>query len=194
MRTLYLLITLPLVNCSHPVIRRGKQIRRTEALNALKSRRTLRNSITLFAGSALLFGLTACGAGTSGSGSGSLKEESTVTMAQWRSDVDGCMKTAGFDLGDPSEALDTSKFDMVAFDKAYTACIKKVGEAPVDPNQLTDDEMFDVQLVFAKCMRDAGYDFPDPVKGGMSSAFGPGTDPTVVDACSTKAKEAEPKK
>ena len=163
-------------------------------MNALTSRRTLRNTITLLAGSALLFGLAACGTDTSGSNNGALKEDSTITMEQWRADVDSCMKTAGFDMGDPSQPLDMSKFDTNDFDAAYTACIKKVGEAPVDENQLTDDEMFDVQLVFAKCMRDAGYDFPDPVKGGMSSAFGPDTDATVVDACSTKAKEAEPKK
>lgn len=163
-------------------------------MNASKFRRTLRTSVTLLAGSTLLFGLAACGTDKSGSGNGTLKEESTMTLEQWRSDVDSCMLTAGFDLGDPSESVDTSKFDMDAFDKEYTACIKKVGEAPVDPNQLTQDEMFDVQLVFAKCMRDSGYDFPDPVKGGMSGAFGPEVNPDDVDACSAKAKEAEPKK
>ena len=163
-------------------------------MNVSRFRRTLRTSVTVIAGSTLLFGLAACGADTSGSDKGTLKEESTMTMEQWRSDIDGCMKTAGFDMGDPGEALDTSKFDMDAFDKAYTTCIKKIGDAPVDPNQLTQDEMFDVQLVFAKCMRDSGYDFPDPVKGGMSGAFGPDVNPDDVDACSAKAKEAEPKK
>lgn len=191
---LYLPITPPLMNWVHLVIHQGKQTRRTEALNVLKSRRTLRNSVTLLAGSALLLGLAACGGDTSGSDNGALKEDATITMEQWRSDVDSCMKTAGFDMGDPSEPLDMSTFDTNDFNAAYTACIKKLGEAPVDENLPTEDEMFEVQLVFAKCMRDAGYDFPDPEKGGMSSAFGPDTDPTVVDACSTKAKEAEPKK
>lgn len=194
MSALYLSITPPLMDCSHLLIRHVKQTRRTEALNVSKFRRTLRTSVTLIAGSTLLFGLAACGADTSGSDKGTLKEESTMTVDQWRSDIDGCMKTAGFDMGDPSEALDTSKFDMDAFDKEYTTCIKKIGDAPVDPNQPTEDEMFEVQLVFAKCMRDAGYDFPDPVKGAMSPAFGPDTDATVVDACSVKAKEAEQKK
>lgn len=194
MSALYLPITVALMDCSHLLIRHVKQTRRTEALNASKFRRTLRTSVTLLAGSTLLLGLAACGAGNSGADNGTLKEESSMTMEQWRSDVDGCMKTAGFDMGDPSESLDTSKFDMDAFDKEYAACIKKIGDAPVDPNQLTQDEMFDVQLVFAKCMRDSGYDFPDPVKGGMSSAFGPEVNPDDVDACSTKAKEAEPKK
>lgn len=194
MSALNLPITGALVDWVHLANRQGKQTRRTEALNALKTRRTLRNSITLLAGSALLFGLAACGADKTSSDNGALKEDSTMTLEQWRSDVDSCMKTAGFDMGDPSEALDTSKFDMDAFDKEYTTCIKKIGEAPVDPNQLTQDEMFEVQLVFAKCMRDSGYDFPDPVKGGMSGAFGPEVNPDDVDACSVKAKEAEPKK
>jgi len=164
-------------------------------LNALKFRRALSTSVTLIAGSTLLFGLAACGADKSGTGA--LKEESTMTMEQWRSDVDSCMLTAGFDITggeNGNESVDTSQFDMEAFDKAYTTCIKKIGDAPVDPNQLSEDEMFDVQLAFAKCMRDSGYDFPDPVKGGMGGAFGPEINPDDVDACTAKANETEPNK
>lgn len=158
-----------------------------------KTRRTLRASATLLVGSTLLLGLSACGTATSGDTA--LKEDSNLTIEQWRADIDGCMLGAGFDIGGsggdgPSGSVDISKFDMEAFDKAYATCIKKIGDAPVDENQPTEDEMFEVQLVFAKCMRDAGYDYPDPAKGAMSPAFGPETDPKVLDACSEKANKA----
>lgn len=164
-------------------------------MNVSPTRRTLRTSLTVMLGSALLLGLGACAPKASDDG-GPAGESPAVSMAQWRQDVDGCMKTAGFDLGGTgsdgmTESVDMSKFDKDAFDLAYTSCIKKIGDAPVDENQPTDDEMFAAQLAFAKCMRDAGYDYPDPVKGGVSQAFGPDTDPKVVDACSVKAKDAE---
>ncbi|GAA1914085.1 hypothetical protein GCM10009688_18720 [Arthrobacter gandavensis] len=164
-------------------------------MNASKHRRTLRTSVTVIAGSALLFGLGACGADKSGTGE--LKEESTMTVEQWRSDVDSCMLAAGFDITggeNGNESVDTSQFDMDAFDKEYTTCIKKIGDAPVDPNQLSADEMFDVQLAFAKCMRDSGYDYPDPVEGGMVGSFGPEINPDDVDACTAKANETGPEK
>jgi len=164
-------------------------------LNATRTRRTLRSSLTIVVGSALLLGLGACAPGKS-KDDVLAGDSPTITMAQWRQDVDSCMKTAGFDIGGSGSdgmtaSVDTSKYDQDAFNRVYTGCIKKIGDAPVDENQPSEDEMFAAQLAFAKCMRDAGYDFPDPVKGGMSQAFGPDTDPKVVDACSAKAKEAE---
>jgi len=167
-------------------------------LNVSLTPRTFRKTASLVLGSALLLGVAACGTGKTQDVVLDGKSHSD-SIAQWRTDVDNCMLDAGFDIrstanGGPSDSIDTSKFDMDAFNRNYTSCIKKIGEAPVDESLPSDDEMFAVQLVFAKCMRDSGYDFPDPVKGGMSQAFGPDTDPKVVDACSTKAKDAEPKK
>src|SRR6185312_1923951 len=159
MLRLYVPITASLMNCSNLFIRQVQKTRRTEAL---KSRRKLRTSVTVLAGAALILGLAACGAGgpgtsgsTSGGNQGVLKEDSTVTIEQWRADLDGCMKEAGFDMGSgngPSGSVDVSGFDMDAFEKEYTACIKKVGDAPVDENIPTEEEIFETQLVFAKCM------------------------------------------
>lgn len=146
--------------------------------------------------SVLLLGLTACApaANTVAESGGGLKTE--VSPAEWRVNMDDCMLDAGFDIrvpvaadGTPSGTVDTSQFDMTEFDNAYGVCTKEVGEYPVDENIPTEEELFESQLIFATCMREAGYDYPDPVKGsgGMSQAFGPDTDTEVVDACSAEA-------
>lgn len=161
-------------------------------------RRTVAGSLAAAAGALLLLGLTACSPGA-GSGDELKSNDSFETsIVDWRQKMDDCMKEAGFDLtggetaaGEPTGSVDTSQFDMDALNKASVACTAKVGDAPVDPNQPTEDEMFDTQLAFAKCMRESGYDYPDPVKGsgGMSAAFGSDVDPNIVDACSAKAEK-----
>lgn len=157
-------------------------------------RRTVVSSVAAAAGVLLLLGLTACS--PSADTAGELKTDDYETsIVDWRQKMDDCMKEAGFDLGDPSTPVDTSQFDMDALNRASAACTTKVGEPPVDPNQPTEDEMFDTQLAFAKCMREAGYDYPDPVKGsgGMSAAFGSDVDPNVVDTCSATAEKGTSK-
>lgn len=157
-------------------------------------RRLVARTIATTAVGIVLLGLTSCGEDTKKEPklqSGSYE----TALIEWREDMDACMLKAGFDItpkstGDGStEAIDTSKFDMVEFDKAYGVCGTEVGEAPVDPTQPTDEELFQSQLVFAGCMRDKGYDVPDPVRGsgGMGQAFGPETNGDDVDACSDKA-------
>lgn len=146
-------------------------------------------------GAVLLLGLSACAPVTAADSE--LDTGAQMSPLDWRQKVDDCMLTAGFDIrtpavaeGESSEAIDTSQFDMVKFDKAYSACIATIGDAPVDENQPSDEEIFDFQLVFAACMREAGYDYPDPVKGNnMSPALGPEVDTDVVDTCSAKAQE-----
>lgn len=160
-----------------------------------KANLSLRKSAALIAASALLLTVSACSPAQPEDGQ--LKTDSyEMSMADWRQDMDGCFLDAGFDIsggeGGPeggSGSVDTTQFDMEAFDRVAQACSKEVGEPPVDESQPTDDEIFESQLIFAKCMRDAGFDFPDPVKGGMTSALGPETDPDVVDKCSEQSME-----
>lgn len=160
-------------------------------------RRTVAGSLAAAAGALLLLGLTACSP-SADKGQDLKTDDYETSIVDWRQQMDDCMKEAGFDLtgGDSGEggstgSVDTSQFDMDALDKASAACTGKIGEPPVDPNQPTEDEMFDTQLAFAKCMRESGYDYPDPVKGsgGMSAAFGSDVDPNTVDACSAKAEK-----
>ena len=161
-------------------------------------RRAGATALAVFTGAVLAISLSAC-APSNGTNGEVQTDDLETSMFDWRHDVDACMLKAGFDLtptigpDGSSAAIDTSQFDMVAFDKAYGDCIAEVGEAPVDETLPTEEEIFDAQLLFAACMREAGYDYPDPIKGagGMSAALGPDVDADVVDACSAKAYTAD---
>lgn len=156
-------------------------------------------TITAIFGAGLLLALSGCA--PSAEDSTPEAGGSEVSIEDWRQGIDDCMLEAGFDLVAMSDAGGISPSmtaeESADFDAAYTACIDEVGEAPIDESVPTEDEIFESQLVFAGCMRDAGYDYADPVKadpvkgdGGMSAPFGPEVDPDVVDACSAKGQEA----
>lgn len=158
-------------------------------LSSGRLRRTITASAAVAASAVVALGLAAC---APASDSSELKTDASLeaSIADWRIQMDDCMLAAGFDLttgGDDasSNPIDTSQFDMEEFDKAYTSCIDQVGEPPVDESLPTEEEMFESQLIFAKCMREAGYDYPDPAKGagGMMPAFGPETNPDDLDSC-----------
>lgn len=160
----------------------------------IKPSTMLRRAIAGVGTALLLVSMAACSPNTSNDRE--LQSEGTqLTPEQWRIETDDCMREAGFDMGsgDNSEPVDISQFDMVEFDKAYNTCVEQVGPPPIDENVPSDEEIFESQLKFAGCMRDAGYDYPDPVKGsgGMSPAFGPEVDPNVVDECGAMAYDFE---
>lgn len=160
----------------------------------IKPTSMLRRTLAGLGTALLLVGMAACAPGTANDGE--LKSEGNqLTPEQWRIDIDDCMTKAGFDMGsgDSSEPLNLSNVDMDEFDKAYGGCIDEIGDIPIDPNMPTEDEIFESQLKFAACMREAGYDHPDPVKGdgGLSGAFGPETDYEVVEKCSELAYGTE---
>lgn len=170
-------------------------------MTASKSTRPRRTTASaLAAGAFLLLALTGC-APASGSGAELKADDFEASIVDWRQEMDDCMLDAGFDLnqtnadGTPSDSIDTSEFDMAEFDKAYGACTAEVGEPPVDESLPTEEELFESQLVFASCMRELGYDYPDPVQGngGMTQAFGPETDPNDIDTCSAQANAVEQK-
>ena len=165
-------------------------------LTSRNRRRSAASALSVLAGAALLLSVSACAPDTSAGGDLTTGDSYETSMVDWQLKRDDCMKKAGFDIsapetapGEPVPPLDISQFDMVAFDKAYATCISEIGDAPVDPNMPTEEQIFEAQLVFAACMRAAGYDYADPVEGsgGMSAALGPEVDGQVVDACSDKA-------
>ena len=159
-------------------------------------RRPAQSVLSLLAGAALLLSVSACTPDTSTGGDLTTGDSFETSLVDWQLKRDDCMKKAGFDIaapetapGEPVPPLDLSQYDMVEFDKAYATCISEIGDAPVNPDQPTQEQMFEAQLVFAACMREAGYDYPDPVEGsgGMSAALGPEMDVEAVDACWDKA-------
>lgn len=139
------------------------------------------------AGVLLTIGLTACAGGTQ-----KAPDEDTLSTEEsyedWAARYDSCLDAAGFDSSFRSGETVQTEADTEAYNKAIQDCVKKVGEPPAQENQMSDDEIFQAQLTFAKCLRDRGYDYPDPEKGGMSPAI----DTSVisaddVDACSVEA-------
>lgn len=165
-------------------------------LTTSRSRRVTTGVLALVTGTVLALGLSACA--PAGGAEPELKSDDLESsIVEWRQAMDDCMLKAGFDLaqtsadGSPSDSIDTSQWDMAEFDKAYASCTAEVGEAPVDDSLPSEDELFESQLIFASCMRELGYDYPDPVKGsgGMGQAFGPETNGDDVDTCTEKANQ-----
>lgn len=156
---------------------------------------------TLLAAVALTVVLAGCSAspgpderGTAGSSTGANGElksgDEAAAYAEWSDKFNACMKDKGFDMSTPGES--TSGVDAEAIDNAANDCFKVVGDPPADPNVPSADELNEQMLAFAKCMRAAGYDYPDPKidpNGGvaMSQAMPADWDPAVIDKCSEDA-------
>lgn len=103
--------------------------------------------------SALVLALApvACGSGDSGDDGASDDEV-----------VADCLDDAGYD--GPLEDVDARRVDDADFDAAITRCYLEIGVELQEPGELT--RMLD-QIVVAtvQCLRDRGWEVPDPVRG-----------------------------
>ncbi|MCD2442517.1 hypothetical protein LQ757_09545 [Agromyces sp. SYSU K20354] len=158
----------------------------------------------LLAAVAVTVALAGCSATTPGAGAGAetgssagaggeLKSSDADAMfAEWNDKFQDCMKDKGFDLS--SGVLEADDAD--ALNEAANACYEKVGEPPADPDVPSNEEINEQMLAFAKCMREAGYDYPDPKidpNGGvaMSPAMPADWDTADIDRCSKEAGMGE---
>jgi hypothetical protein len=150
---------------------------------------------------ALLITLTACGggssnsrvvslAGASSSGGSTASATSRASGEQQALDFINCLRKQGLDVPDPTVNADgtlslappgggatggqPADRDPAIFQKAIAAC----GNPPAsltggfNPDQ---PGFQDAALSFAKCMREKGYDVPDPdFSGGAPGPGGPG--------------------
>lgn len=137
---------------------------------------------------------TGSGSGGDGLGNATYEQE----LATWTDRFDACMRKQGIDLPkrDPGKLLDLDSLgiDAGTYKTASGVCTKRVGPAPVDPDVPTEDEYYKMELAFASCMREAGYEWEDPAppsaKGGAAGAkpIDPDKyDPKDLDACAAKA-------
>jgi hypothetical protein len=141
----------------------------------------------------VLLALTACGDSESGSdgvaslsddgGSGADSEDVEQEALDWAR----CMRDEGVDIPDPETDEDghlrmgrvqvgPGGIDPEAFQQATEVC----GEPPGREMSPEDEAaMQDAALEFAECMRDKGYDMPDPdvSNGGMRIEGGGNLDP-----------------
>lgn len=172
---------------------------------------TPRPAIAL-AGLSLLLLLTGCssdsGAGGDASGSGELSSGTEQqAFDEWNAAFDDCMKEQGIDLerfrshaddgsgssgeSDGHEAIAIpDDFDLALYESANETCTERVGAPPVPPGAPEQEELQEMMLAFAACMREAGYDYPDPeFDGGGAVAAMPADeyDPADLDRCTELA-------
>lgn len=146
--------------------------------------------------------LSACGDSTDQKDSSGASAEtelnagSASNVEQWQHDFTQCMNDEGIELGDggaipvnPDGSFGGSE-DPAAFDAALQSCEEKIGPPPQDANVADNSELEAMMLEFSRCMREAGYDVPDP---DFSSGQGPvvsgvpDADPADVEQCSNEA-------
>lgn len=169
-----------------------------------------RLGITAATGLGLMIALSACTPSAAG-GDAELKSGSEqAAFDDWQSDFTDCMKDEGVDMGataamgegegfsesGDSIQLDAGEIDPEAWESASKVCNEKLGEMPIPPGMVEPKEMQESLLAFAKCMREAGYDYPDPEiqsddggSGGITIHAMPTEeyDTAVMDECSEQA-------
>ncbi|GEC09815.1 hypothetical protein SSP24_74700 [Streptomyces spinoverrucosus] len=126
----------------------------------------------------LLVGVAGCGA-TGGAFAGKQQETPSASQQQAPLKYAQCMRDNGVPMEDPtgdgSSGSIPADVPKSAVDKADKACKKyapeggadnsrSVGSAPPDGPRAQKD-----RLEFAQCMRDHGYDMPDPGSDGSVS-------------------------
>ncbi|OJX97934.1 MAG: hypothetical protein BGO96_13610 [Micrococcales bacterium 73-15] len=119
--------------------------------------------------------LTSCAADQSAQEDAELDTSNEQTdFDDWNRDFTACMADQGVDLpsgsgGDGVTMLDPGEVDMDELLSAQQTCYDQVGEPPASPDDPGVEEQNEAELAFAKCMRDAGYDFPDPGSSGSGT-------------------------
>lgn len=154
---------------------------------------TLRTSATILLGAGALLALAGC----SQPQQDASQEPRATTIEQWQHEFDRCMKGKGVNTegggipvnpdGSPLEP-DENGVDV---DAAVQQCTDEVGVAPEGDPADTDELYTEQLLTYAKCMREAGYDVPDPNpnNGGIvvQPNGGPDADPADVERCNEEA-------
>jgi hypothetical protein len=171
------------------------------------SRRGLWAQAALLAILALAVPLAACGGGDEGEGEGeggggisqADVEDAGVRFAE-------CMREEGIDVRDPApgaqglrDMLSDGDRDDPAFREAERECRKHLEDlvAEIDDDQRREFE--DARLEFSRCMREKGFDVPDPQSGAEQGGAALGDldleDPRVqdaMDACSGRISSLIP--
>lgn len=183
------------------------QKRRTSARGA-------RNTLASLAALGVIALLAACGAPASNDASELKTGNEQAAFDDWQRDFTKCMSDEGVDMGTFSStvtegavggledasgsdggmtaSVEAGEIDMEAYGAASKVCSEKLGEMPTPPGMPSPEEMQKSMLVYAKCMRAAGYDYPDPEvskDGAISLQAMPMDeyDPAVMDECGKEA-------
>ncbi len=138
--------------------------------------------------------LAACGGDDDGSGVASLDDTTTTTAADGDRVSDNeqavlnftaCLRENGLDVRDP-RMYENGNVDLESFlevatevdpddaEVAVEACSDLLDEIELGFDQIDFTDLQDTLLDFATCMRDNGYDLPDPDFSGLANLQGDG--------------------
>lgn len=158
--------------------------------------RAARASWAIAATVGMVVALAACAPASDTAKDDGLAGGSEKTYEDWSLAFNSCLRAEGIDVpeagtGGGSGTLDLSGTDPAAFEQAQKTCMTKVGAPPAQDNAPSASESNEMMLLFAKCIRDAGVDYPDPAPAG-SGELAPAIDisaidPATLSACETKA-------
>jgi len=116
--------------------------------------------------------LSACGSTGSSSSSESTKSPSAAATNAASNDPNlvfaQCMREKGFDVPDTGLTPDQFANATDAFNSAVNACMEEVSSLVGEENDLTNDpHARELLTKGTQCLRDLGYDVPDPGQNGV---------------------------
>ncbi|WP_138945316.1 hypothetical protein [Plantibacter sp. M259] len=119
---------------------------------------------------ALMLGLTACsgsaGAPSSG-GSPSTADSYAEAYDDYTISLADCLRDQGIAVEDPEPGTAITFDGGDAMNQAYDVCAAELGPPPANPDQLSKTEISDELRLRAQCLRDQGFDVPDPDANGV---------------------------
>ncbi|WP_285026482.1 hypothetical protein [Plantibacter sp. ME-Dv--P-122b] len=119
---------------------------------------------------ALMLGLTACSESAetpSGGGSPTTADSYAQAYDDYTISLAGCLRDRGIDVDDPEPGTAITLDGSEAMNAAYDACVTELGPPPADPDQPSRVEISDELRLRAQCLRDQGFDVPDPDANGV---------------------------
>lgn len=117
----------------------------------------------------LTIGLSGCSAGgtaPSSSDASNTPPDYAAEFDAYTLELASCMRDQGVDVEDPTPGNAISLDGSDATFAAYDACEGIVGPPPVNPDQPSKAEISDELRLRAQCLRDKGFDVPDPAADG----------------------------
>ncbi|MFI7286816.1 hypothetical protein ACIBRY_09200 [Streptomyces anulatus] len=148
---------------------------RTAARSQERSRRRSLAAVCAVA-AALVLTATACSGGGGGTKDGGSASDSKKTKEDQALEHRECLRDQGLDIPEPKPGqdgmgttIDGGSMNKKEMEKAFKACEDKaVGGGAKELTQAEKDKM----VAFARCMRENGFDMPDPTfDGGAMKAM-----------------------
>lgn len=91
---------------------------------------------------------------------------SAMSSEQWQHDFERCLEKQGVNLSELVEGSGAKAGQDAKTQKALQTCVGKLGFGS-QQSQSFDEGKFEAQLLtYARCMRESGYDLPDPKLSG----------------------------